>query len=189
MKILKYLVFLSILSGIFLVIYRHSDKKGFRRFWVSIKIAILIAAILADLIPHNAEATDSTNATQPVVIERVVETPRGGFKPDPSQGQFKKEIVYRIKENPALVREAERMGRDQAAQKDVNNLIEQLSLGNDNPGIGNRRVKGLKNVSEARGRNEGRVYFQEKDEKIEILAKSNKDNQNKIIDILQKMGY
>ena len=101
----------------------------------------------------------------------------------------KVEIVYRIKENPALVREAERMGKDQAAQKDVNNLIEQLSLGNDNPGIGNRRVKNLKNVSEARGRNEGRVYFREKAGKIEILAKSNKDNQNKVIGILQKMGY
>jgi membrane protein involved in colicin uptake len=67
--------------------------------------------------------------------------------------------VYRIKENPALVCEAERMGKDQAAQKDINNLIEQLALGNDNPGIGNRRVKGLKNVSEARGRNEGGVYL------------------------------
>jgi len=41
------------------------------------------------------------------------------------------------KENPALVREAQRMGKDQAAQKDVNNLIEQLSLGNENPGIVN----------------------------------------------------
>jgi hypothetical protein len=99
------------------------------------------------------------------------------------------EIVYKIKENPALVREAKTMGKDQAAQKDVNHLIEQLSLGNENPGIGNRRVKGLKNVSEARGRNEGRVYFREKDGKIEILAKSNKDNQNKVIGILQKMGY
>lgn len=108
---------------------------------------------------------------------------------DENVKDVKVEIVYRIKENPALVREAERMGKDQAAQKDVNNLIEQLSLGNDNPGIGNRRVKGLKNVSEARGRNEGRVYFLEKDGKIEILAKSNKDNQNKVIGILQKMGY
>jgi hypothetical protein len=99
------------------------------------------------------------------------------------------EIVYRINENPALVREAERMGKDQAAQKDVNNLIEQLALGNDNPGIGNRRVKSLKNVSEARGRNEGRVYFRKKDGKLEILGKSNKDNQKKVIGILQKMGY
>lgn len=81
------------------------------------------------------------------------------------------------------------MGKDQEAQKDVNNLIEQLSLGNNNPGIGNRRVKGLKNVSEAREKNEGRVYFREKDGKTEILAKSNKDNQNKVIGILQKLGY
>jgi hypothetical protein len=81
------------------------------------------------------------------------------------------------------------MGKDQAAQKDVNHLIEQLSLGNDSPGLGNIRVKGLKNVSEARGRNEGRVYFREKDGKIEILGKSNKDNQKKVIAILQKMGY
>ena len=79
--------------------------------------------------------------------------------------------------------------RDQAAQKDGNNLIEQLSLGNKNPGIGNRWLKGLKNVSEARGRNEGCVYFREKDGKIKILAKSNKDNQKKVIGILQKMGY
>lgn len=106
-----------------------------------------------------------------------------------SENDAKIEIVYRIKENPALVREAERMGKDQAAHEDVNNVIEQLALRNDNPGIGNRRVKGLKNVSEAQGRNEGRVYFREKDGKLEILAKSNKDNQNKVIGILQKMGY
>lgn len=99
------------------------------------------------------------------------------------------EVVSRINESRALIREAERMGKDQAAQKDVNNLIEQLALGNKSPGIGNRRVKGLKNVSEARGRNEGRVYFREKDGNIEILAKSNKDNQDTVIDILQKMGY
>jgi hypothetical protein len=81
------------------------------------------------------------------------------------------------------------MVKDQAAQKDVNHLIEQLSLGNENPGIGNGRIKGLKNVSEARGKNEGRVYFRQKDGKIEILAKSNKDNQKKVIAILQKMSY
>ena len=105
-----------------------------------------------------------------------------------SAEQCKLDIIYRIKENPALVREAQRMSKDQAAQKDVNNLIEQLSLGNENPGIGNRRVKGLKNVSEARGKNERRVYFLEKDGKIGILGKYNKDNQNKIIGILQKNG-
>ena len=99
------------------------------------------------------------------------------------------EVVSRINESPALIREAERMGKDQAAQREVNNLIEQLALGNKNPGIGTERVEGLKNVSEARGRNEGRVYFREKNGNIEILAKSNKDNQKKVIAILKKMGY
>ena len=95
----------------------------------------------------------------------------------------------RIIKNPVLIREAKRIGKNQAVQKNVNNLIEQLSLGNNNPGIINRRVKNLKNVWEARERNKKRVYFREKDGKIEILAKSNKDNQNKVIEILQKIIY
>ena len=307
MKILKYIIFLSILSGIFFLIYRQSDQKGLRKLWTSFKIAVSIAAILAGLIPVSAEAIEPSGNNTQVYQERLLSdqelnsfkdndqkqkvilvktgdsapsvptspgrgqpsnfpTPPAGGRPsrpvyvpkyrtapkvvpgpglgaganpagagggggaaefdddkcsapNKEQSQESKtydyrsnnpkkkkqsaeqceldekvkdakiEIVYRIKENPALVREAERMGKDQAAQKDVNNLIEQLSLGNDHPGIGNRRVKGLKNVSEARGRNGGRVYFREKDGKIEILAKSNKDNQNKVIGILQKMGY
>ena len=32
MKILRYLIFISILSGIFFVIYRQSDEKSFRRW-------------------------------------------------------------------------------------------------------------------------------------------------------------
>ena len=295
MKIFKYLIFLSILSGIFFLIYRQSDQKGLRKLWISFKIAVFVAAIAAGLIPLNTEVIESPGNNTPVYQERLLSdqkvilvkagdsspsvptshgtgqpnnfpTPPAGGRPNrpvhvpkyrtapkvvpgpglgaganpagagggggaaefdddkrpaPNKEQsqesktydsrsnnpkkkkqsaeqceldenvkdVKVEIVYRINKNPALVREAQRMGKDQAAQKDVNNLIEQLSLGNDNPGIGNRRVKGLKNVSEARGRNEGRVYFREKDGKIEILAKSNKDNQNKVIGILQKMGY
>lgn len=47
----------------------------------------------------------------------------------------------------------------------------------------------FKGLKEARTLSGARVYFREKDRKIEILAKSNKDNQNKVIGILQKMGY
>ena len=100
--------------------------------------------------------------------------------------QVKKiEIVYRIKENPALVREAERAGRDQDAQRSLNNLVEQLSLGNRNPGIGTENV--FKDVSELRGKNRARVYYREVDGKIEILGKSVKNNQQKVINILKKM--
>lgn len=59
MKILRYIIFLSILSGIFFVIYRQSDKKGFRKFWTSLKISIIVALILAGLIPNKIEAMQS----------------------------------------------------------------------------------------------------------------------------------
>jgi hypothetical protein len=102
------------------VIFRQSDEKGFRRLWVSIQMSILIAVTLAGLIPYDAEATYSTNATQPVVIERVVETPRGGFKPDPSQGRVV--LVSRIKEDLSLVRAAKEACKNADVQKDVNHL-------------------------------------------------------------------
>ena len=95
------------------------------------------------------------------------------------------EIVYRIKENPALIREAQQAGRDQDAQRSLNNLVEQLSLGNRNPGIRTENV--FKDVYELRGKNRARVYYREVDGKIEILGKSVKRNQQKVINILKKM--
>ena len=65
--------------------------------------------------------------------------------------------MYRIKENPSLIREAKKATKDQAAQMSINNLIEQLSLGNRNPGIGTEKV--FKDVYELRGRNRARVYY------------------------------
>ena len=43
MKIFKYIVFLSILTIIFFVIDQQSDEKGFLRWSISFKIAVLIA--------------------------------------------------------------------------------------------------------------------------------------------------
>ena len=97
-------------------------------------------------------------------------------------------IIHRIKEHPALRREAERMGKDQMAQKDVNNLIEQLTLGNESPGIGSKPIGG--GISELRGFNEGRVYYRKlrkpTETLYEVLGKSNKDNQGKVIALVKK---
>ena len=291
MKIFKYLIFLLILSGIFVLIYRQSDEKGFRRWWISFKIAVLTAAIAAGLIPLNTEAIESPGNNNQVYQERLLSdqkvilvktgdsspsvptshgrgqpsnfpTPPAGGQPrrpvyvpkyrtapkvvtgvgaaanpagaggeggdakfdddkcpapnkeqsqesktydydyrsnnpkkkkqsaeqcelDENVKDAKVEIVYRIKENPALVREAERAGRDQDAQRSINNLVEQLSLGNRNPGIGTENV--FKDVYELRGKNRARVYYREVGGKIEILGKSVKSNQQKVINILKKM--
>ena len=56
MKILKYIIFVSILSGIFFVIYRESGHKGFRRWRISFKVAVLIGVSVAGLTAVNTEA-------------------------------------------------------------------------------------------------------------------------------------
>ncbi len=66
--------------------------------------------------------------------------------------------------------EAERAGRDQNAQRSLNNLVEQLALENRNPGIKTENV--FKDVYELRGKNRARVCYREVDGKIEILGKS-----------------
>ena len=58
MRILKCRIFLSILGSIFIVLYRNSENKGFRRWWTSFKMAVLIAGILASLIPNSTEAIE-----------------------------------------------------------------------------------------------------------------------------------
>ena len=72
MKILKYIIFLSILTGIFFLIYRQSDQKGLRKLWISFKIAVLVAAIVAGLIPTNTEAIEPAGNNNQVYQERLL---------------------------------------------------------------------------------------------------------------------
>jgi hypothetical protein len=112
-----------------------------------------------------------------IPIERIVESIRGGFKPDPSKaskGQWK--IVYRIKEDPGLIREAEKACKNKDVQEDGNHLEEQLAKGNDNPGVGCKYI--CKGVIEHRGKNGGRLYIRKVDDRIEIVGKSGKDKKN-----------
>jgi uncharacterized protein YpmB len=74
MRILRYLIFLSILSGIFFVIYLQSDQKGFRRWWISFKITVIIAASLAGLVSESAETQEfnlyDTTDQQVIIVGR-----------------------------------------------------------------------------------------------------------------------
>ena len=72
MKIFRHVIFLSILSGIFFVIYRQSDEKGFRIWWISLKIAVLIAASAAGLIPANTEAIEPPGNNNQVYHEKLL---------------------------------------------------------------------------------------------------------------------
>lgn len=111
------------------------------------------------------------------------EGPKMGMAPNPkaiaaAAGVAAKRLVSRIKESSRLVKEAERAGKSN--QKSIDKLTEQLSTGNMNPGIGTKPIG--RGFSEARARDGGRVYFRERKNSVEILGKSNKANQQTVID-------
>ena len=81
MKILKYIIFFSVFGGIFLIVYRNFDSKGLGRFWSSLKMATIIAAVLAGLIPGSVEASENSfpNDSSSTRLERVAKSLRAGF--------------------------------------------------------------------------------------------------------------
>jgi RHS repeat-associated protein len=99
--------------------------------------------------------------------------------PDGNQG-----IRSSIDADNRLVKEAEAAGRSH--QDSLNRPVDQLAHGNMNPGIGTKRLFG--SVLEARARDGARVYFRVRtDGIIEILAKSSKSNQSRVISILEEL--
>lgn len=69
--VMKYIIFVSVLSGMFFVIYQKSNKKGFRRWRTSFKAAAIIAASLAGLVSESAEAQEFNlyeNTDQQVIL-------------------------------------------------------------------------------------------------------------------------
>jgi RHS repeat-associated protein len=92
-------------------------------------------------------------------------------------------IVSRIHESKNLVKEAEKVGR--SVQKDIDNLVAMLEKGNMSPGTHTKHL--FNGIFEARTDKGARVYFRNVGDTIEILAKSDKNNQDKVIDAIQKM--
>lgn len=93
------------------------------------------------------------------------------------------QIVSRISRSQLLMREAERAGRSH--QIGIDRLTAQLRAGNTNPGLGSRPIGG--GISEARGRDGSRVYWMKRGNNIEVLAKSSKSNQDKVIRELRRI--
>ena len=77
MKPLKYIIFLSILGGIFLILYRNCDSKGLRRYWISFKMAVFISLILAGLIPSSPEGSTASGTNLNPSIERLLKISGG----------------------------------------------------------------------------------------------------------------
>ncbi|NNV03906.1 hypothetical protein ETC00_14685 [Brevibacillus sp. MCWH] len=87
-----------------------------------------------------------------------------------------------------MVREAEKAARNPQVQRDWDNLIRRYLDDNVNPGSGNKFIPGIPGVFELRAKDSGaRVYLRKMGDTVEILAKSDKDNQKVVIQRLKRL--
>jgi RHS repeat-associated protein len=97
----------------------------------------------------------------------------------------RKSIKWLVKKDAKLLKLAEETfkGND-LLRKESNTLIEQLMMGNMNPGTGTKNIG--QNIFEARARGGARVYFKHGSSGVEIVGYSHKGNQQQVINrILQ----
>ena len=100
---------------------------------------------------------------------------------DVVQAVVKRTIRSVVKQDNKLLKLAqETFKSNDLLRNEANSLIEQLSKGNMNPGIGTKHIG--KNIFEARSKGGARVYFRQGTEMLEILGYSNKANQQQVID-------
>ncbi|HEU5380770.1 MAG TPA: polymorphic toxin-type HINT domain-containing protein [Ktedonobacteraceae bacterium] len=90
-----------------------------------------------------------------------------------------------IHNDPGLVKAAQQAGKSPAIQRDIDNLIRRYLEGNENPGIGNGNLFG--DINYLRSRNGARVFFRIVGDAMQILGKSNKANEQVVIDILTRL--
>ncbi|MCG6495518.1 hypothetical protein [Kitasatospora sp. A2-31] len=91
-----------------------------------------------------------------------------------------------ILQDTLLTDEAQAAGKNQKVQRDLDSLFKQLAADNMNPGKGTKALTGT-DISYARGQNGGRVFFRNVDGGIEIVGKSSKGNEPKVIGRLMKL--
>lgn len=84
-----------------------------------------------------------------------------------------------------LVKVAEQVSKDKKLLGEANTLVERFLDGNKNPGISNNFL--FDGIHELRSRNGARVYFKMVDGEMDVLAISNKSNQDKVISALKDL--
>ena len=133
-------------------------------------VVVLFALSLVWAVPA-AEA-------QPGQKVRQAQKTRTKTRPQPQQ---RVKMTSTMKQHPALAKQASKL--EGAQQASADGLVAQLLGGNMNPGTGSKHLFG--GVHEARARNGARVYFRTKPGEVEIVGKSTKDNQDRVIDLLR----
>ncbi|WP_221405081.1 RHS repeat domain-containing protein [Apibacter adventoris] len=97
-----------------------------------------------------------------------------------SKGKSLPKLISLVKKDSKLLKlSKETFKGNVVLRKEANDLIDQLSKGNMNPGIGTKSIG--KGIFEARSRGGARVYFRNGSDGIEIVGYSSKANQQQVI--------
>jgi hypothetical protein len=88
-----------------------------------------------------------------------------------------------IGQDARLAKEARVAGR--SVQSSLDGLTRKMAAGNLNPGIGTHQI--FNDVFETRTDDAARVYYRIVGDEIQILAKSAKTNQGRVISILREL--
>jgi hypothetical protein len=166
----------------------------------------LVAAIAAGLISNSVEASEPyiPNNLPSISIERTVQSIRGGFKPDSSQGQFNfadrilkphdcqeayNEYKVYKEMSSTLSKVSKKVRKDEDTSKGLDKLEEQLKNGELHAGRGAKKLPGTKTVFYMRSGGEARLFFKYSDKEkgaIEVIGESDKDNETRVINNLKK---
>ncbi len=97
-----------------------------------------------------------------------------------------KRFISKVKEDSVILKYAKEtfQGNDRI-RDDVNALISRMKNGNMDPGIGSKSIGN--GISELRSDSGGRVYFRNVGDTIEVLAYSNKSNEQAVINRVMKI--
>ena len=194
MKLIKYIIVFSVLGGIFLIVYRNSDSKGLRRYWISFKMAVFIALILAGLIPNSVQASENyfPNNSSSIRIERIVKSLRAGFTSMNERYLKPHKMDKTVFESDAKIsKEYDKLVKsNQSLKKKFDALEKNLSQGHFSSG----REKGFQqwsnNIYYVGSKGDGaRVYYRFVPDKfkVEILAYSNKGKQTPITKRMERL--
>ena len=94
-------------------------------------------------------------------------------------------LISSIDKDKQLAKYAKEMEKDVKLKKESEELIKKFLSGDTNPGSGNKFL--FNGIYELRSKNGARVYFRMNKGSMEILAKSNKKNQDKVIKVLKSL--
>ena len=182
------------MGGIFIIVYRNSDSKGLVRYWISFKMAVFIALILAGLIPNSVQASenDFPNNSSSIPIERIVKSLRAGFTSMNQRYLKPHKINKTVFESDAKIsKEYDKLVKsNQSLKRKFDALEKNISQGHFSSG----REKGFQqwsnNIYYVGSKGDGaRIYYRFVPNKfeVEILAYSNKAKQTSITKRMERL--